>query len=133
MEDNPTVKSNRRRWERLESASEIMLLVGCFLVVAGLFFEDWVAVFRVSGEVAVIVGVMIEGLADGGIFLAAGKLRMIQDAELEQMRFETAQANLRAADATERASEANQKTERERRERIDIEKQVWRRFRIKIR
>jgi hypothetical protein len=76
---------------------------------------------------------MIEGLADGGIFLAAGKLRMIQDAELEQMRFETAQANLRAADATERASEANQKTERERRERIDIEKQVWRRFRIKIR
>lgn len=99
MDDKPTAKSSRRRWEQLESASEIALLVGCFLVVAGLFFEDWVAVFRVSGEVAVIVGVMIEGLADGGIFLAAGKLRMIQDAEFEKMRLQTAEAKRRQAQA----------------------------------
>ncbi|MGC2443063.1 hypothetical protein [Candidatus Binatus sp.] len=99
MEDNPTARKSRRRWELLESASEVALLVGCFLVVAGLFFEDWVAVFRVSGEVAVIVGVTIEGLADGGIFLAAGKLRMIQDAELEKMRLQTAEAKRRTAQA----------------------------------
>jgi len=99
MADKPAAKNSRRWWGRLESLSEIALLVGCFLVVAGLVFEDWVATFRISGEVAVIVGVMIEGLADGGIFLAAGKVRLIQDAELEQMRLETAQANARAAEA----------------------------------
>jgi hypothetical protein len=90
----------------LESASEIALLVGCFLVVAGLFFEDWVATFRISGEIAVIVGVMLEGLADGGIFLAAGRLRLIQDAELERMRLETAQANERAEASTHAAEKA---------------------------
>ncbi len=104
----------------MESVSEFALLVGCLLVVAGLFFEDWITVFRVSGEVAVIVGVAIEGLADGGIFLAAGKLRMIQDAELEKMRVETAEANQRAA-------EANEKAESERLERLKLEdKLAWR-------
>lgn len=83
----------------MESASEIALLVGCLLVVAGLFFEDWIAAFRVSGEVAVIIGVMIEGLADGGIFLAAGKLRVIQDAELEILRLKAAQSNEHAQQA----------------------------------
>jgi hypothetical protein len=107
MGDKLTAQSSRRWWERLESASEIALLVGCLLVVAGLFFEDWIAAFRVSGEVAVIVGVTIEGLADGGIFLAAGRLRMIQDAELEQMRSETAAANERAAESSRTAAEAN--------------------------
>lgn len=117
MDDRPTAQSNRRWWERLESASEIALLIGCFLVVGGLVLEDWVATFRMSGEVAVIVGVMIEGLADGGIFLAAGKLRMIQAAELEGMRLEVASANARAA-------EANQKAERERLERLKLEEKL---------
>lgn len=83
------------------------MLIGCILVVAGLFFEDWVAQLRVSGEVAVIIGVALEGLADGGIFLAAGRLRMIQDAELEKMRSETATANERAAESSRMAAEAN--------------------------
>jgi hypothetical protein len=132
MEDSPTAQSSRRWWERLESASEVALLVGCFLVVAGLVFEDWVATFRISGEVAVIVGVMIEGLADGGIFLAAGRLRLIQDAELERMRLETAQANARAAEANQRAAEADAKTEKERVERMKIEEKIaWRTLSLK--
>jgi hypothetical protein len=85
-------------------------------------FEDWIKSLLGIGEVAVVVGVMIEGLADGGIFLASGKLQMIQVSELEHMRLATAQANERAAEANERAAEANEKAEREHLELIRIER-----------
>jgi hypothetical protein len=97
---------SKRFWDRLQSASEISLLVGCVLVVLGLVFEDWIRSLFGIGEVAVVVGVMVEGLADGGIFLASGKLQMIQEMELECMQLETAQANARAAEANQKAQEA---------------------------
>jgi hypothetical protein len=84
---------SRRFWERFQSLSEIALLVGCILIVVGLVFEDWVASLLGTGEVAVIVGVMIEGLADGGIFIASGKLQMIHESELEHTRLESARLN----------------------------------------
>lgn len=101
---------SRRFWERLQLASEIALLVGCVLVVLGLVFEDWIKSLLGIGEIAVVVGVMIEGLADGGIFLASGKLKMIQESELEQMRLGSAQANERAEEARRAAAEANAQT-----------------------
>jgi hypothetical protein len=77
---------SKRFWECLQSASKISLLLGCVLVILGLVFEDWIKNLLGIGEVAVLVGVMVEGLADGGIFLASGKLQMIQETELEHMQ-----------------------------------------------
>lgn len=73
--------------------------VGCVLVIVGLVFEDWIASLLGMGQVAVVVGVMIEGLGDGAIFLASGKLQMIQESELEHMRLETAQATQKQTEA----------------------------------
>jgi hypothetical protein len=118
---------SKRFWERLQSASEIALLVGCVLVVVGLAFEDWIKSLLGIGEIAVVVGVMIEGLADGGIFLASGKLQMVQQSELEHMRLETARANERSEVANRAAAEANLKAEGERFERFKLEEKLaWR-------
>ena len=86
MADSPTAHMSKRFWEHFQFASEIALLVGCILIVVGLAFEDWIARLLGAGEIAVIIGVMIEGLADGGIFLASGKLQMIPASELEGAR-----------------------------------------------
>ena len=99
--------------------------MGSALVVFGLVLEsDWAAGWRALGAAAVIVGVAIETLLDGGILLASHKLEMLHNQELEAMRLETAQANARADEARCGAAEANEKAERERLERMKIEQRL---------
>jgi hypothetical protein len=103
----PSAHMSKGSWERFQSVSEIFLLFSCAIVVAGLALEDWTISAVSVGHIAVIAGVMLEGLADGGILLASRKLQALQERELEEMRLETAQANASAAEANARAAEAN--------------------------
>lgn len=105
-------------WVRLRFVSELGIILGSALVVLGLMLEsDWATGWRTLGAAAVIVGVAVETLLDGGILLASHKLEMLHNQELEAMRLETAQAN-------DRAAEANEKAEHERLERMKIEERI---------
>lgn len=85
----------KRRWEWIETILEVASIAGGILVAIGLCLEGWTGV----GPKFVIVGVVIEVFVSGWVLLASRKLQTIHERELAAMRFETAEANARAAEA----------------------------------
>jgi len=58
------------------------------------------------------------------VLIASRKLQSLLETDLEEMRLETAHAHERAEEAVRRAAEANERAERERLARIQIEQRL---------
>jgi hypothetical protein len=98
-----TAIKSKQRWERLEVVLEVASIGGGVLLTVGLWLEGW----KGLGAKLVIVGVAIEVFVSGWVLLASRKLQTIQERALEEMRYETAQANARAEEASRDAAESN--------------------------
>jgi hypothetical protein len=94
--------------------SEISLMIGGFIVVVGLigeYVERWKHYLKVF-EVMVILGVAIELIADGGIYVFSERVQEIADLQVATLERESSNAKKMAAEAMERASANERETAR---------------------